>query len=87
MWQSLDSSSFHYFNFETSFLKSESFFKKLEYRFLFESPMMENAIFPNKTALSKANVKTNSIESTKYTYHNEWGFATKDLILWKYTSV
>ena len=30
---------------------------------------MENAAFPYKTALSKANVKTNRIGNSKWTYH------------------
>ena len=41
------------------FLKTKTFFKKLEYRFLVESTRIENATFPYKTALSEANVKTN----------------------------
>ena len=35
-------------------------FQKLEYRFLVESAKIENASFSYKTALSEANVKTNS---------------------------
>ena len=50
---------FQYFNFEKNFL--EKFFKKLEYRFLVESTKIENASFPNKTAISEANLKTNTI--------------------------
>ena len=38
----------------------------MEYRFLVESIKIENAIFPNKTVLSEANVKTNRMGSTKY---------------------
>ena len=45
---------FQYFNFETSFLENENFFKKLEYRFLVEATKIENT-FPFKTALSEAN--------------------------------
>ena len=37
----------------------ETFFKKLEYRFLVKSTKIENASFPNKAALSEANDKTN----------------------------
>ena len=36
--------------------------------------MIENATFRYKTALSKANVKTNRIRSTKWTCHKERGF-------------
>ena len=50
-------------------------FKKLEYRFSFENTGIENAAFPSKTVLSKANVKTNRIRSTKWTYEREMGFA------------
>ena len=58
------------------FLENENLFKKkntkkLEYHFLGESTKIENALFPNKTAISEANVKTNSIVSTKWTYHKE----------------
>ena len=44
--------------------EKETFFKKLEYRFLAESTKIENARFPYKTAMSEANVKINRIEST-----------------------
>ena len=50
---------FQYFNFETSFLKNENLFKKMENRFLAESDRTENATFSYKTALTEANVKTN----------------------------
>ena len=43
----------------------KTFFKKLEYRFLVESTKTENALFTYKTAISKANVKTNRMVSTK----------------------
>ena len=42
--------------------------------------MIENAIFIYKPALSKANVKTNSMESAKWAYHKERGFATNYFI-------
>ena len=45
-------------NFERSSQKLE-FFKKLKYPFLFQSTVNENAILPDKIALSKVNVKTN----------------------------
>ena len=47
------------------FWKTETFFKKLEYRFLVETTKIENASFPCKTALSEGNVKTNGMVSTK----------------------
>ena len=46
------------------FLENENLFfknknkKKMEYHFLGESTKIENALFPNKTAISEANVKT-----------------------------
>ena len=67
---------FQYFNFKTlSFWKKKTFFKKQKYRFLVESTKIENASFPFKTAIAEANLKTNSMVSTKWTYHKEWSFA------------
>ena len=65
---------FQYFNFETDFLENENFFKKLEYCFLVENTKIENVSFPYKTAISEANVKTNRMVSTKWTYHKERSF-------------
>ena len=48
----------------------------MEYRFLVESTKIDNITFSYKTALSKAIVKTNRMESTKLTYHKEQSFAT-----------
>ena len=42
---------------------TKSFFRKLEYRFLLESTMIENVTFPYRTDKSKTNVKTNRIGS------------------------
>ena len=47
------------------FWKTKTFFKKLEYRFLFEATKIKNTSFPFKTALSEANVKTNRMVTTK----------------------
>ena len=49
------------------FWKTKTFFKKLEYGFLVESNRIENALFPYKSVMSKANVKTNRMVSTKWT--------------------
>ena len=49
----------------------KTFLKKLEYHFLVESTKTENASFPYKTTTSEANVKTNRMVSTKWTYHKE----------------
>ena len=62
------------------FWKTKTFFKKLEYRFLVETTKIENTSFPFKTALSEANVKTNRIATTKWTYHKEWSFASSYFI-------
>ena len=66
---------FQYFNFETDFLENENLIPKLEYRFLVESTKIEKASFPYKTAISEANVKTNRMVTTKWTYHKERSFA------------
>ena len=63
-----------YFNFETNFLENENLFQKTD-RFLAETTKIENTSFPFKTALSEANVKTNRMATTKWTYHKEWSFA------------
>ena len=41
------------------FLKTETFFKKLEYYFLVESTKIENTSFLVKSPMSGVNVKTN----------------------------
>ena len=51
------------------FWNTKIFSKKLENRFLVESNKVENASSPYKAAISKANVKTNRMVSTKWTYH------------------
>ena len=56
-------------NFER--LQTKNYFKKLECRFLVESIKIENALFPYKTAILEANVTTNSMISTKWTYHKK----------------
>ena len=63
MWQE-NFKRFQYLNFEI-ILKTKTFSKKLEYRFLAESTKMENKSFPYKTALSEANVKTTRMVTTK----------------------
>ena len=63
---------FQYFNFE-----------KLEYRFLVKRIKMEKASFPYKAAISEANVKTNRMVTTKWTYHRELSFASNYFIFLK----
>ena len=67
---------FQYFNFEADFLENKSLFKKTGEPFLVESTKIENASFPYKTAIPEANVKTNRMASTKWTYHKERSFAS-----------
>ena len=62
------------------FWKTETFFKKLEYRFLVEATKIENTSFPFKTALSEVNVKTNRMTAEKWTYRKKWSFASNYLI-------
>ena len=71
---------FQYFNFETNFLENENLFQKTGVHFLVETTKIENTSFPFKTALSEANVKTNRMATTKWTYHKEWSFASNYLI-------
>ena len=68
--------SFQYLNFETDILENKNFLKKLEHCFLVESTKIESALFPYKTAISEATVKTNRMVSIKWTYHNERSFAS-----------
>ena len=46
----------------------------MEYWILVEATKIENISVPYKTALSEANVKTNRMATTKWTYHKEWSF-------------
>ena len=62
------------------FWKTKTFFKKLEYCFLAETTKIENTSFPFKTALTEANVKTNRMVITKFTYHKEWSFSSNCFI-------
>ena len=49
---------------------------KLEYHFLVESLKIKNVSFQSKTAIPEANVKTNRMVSTKWSYHKEQSFAS-----------
>ena len=62
------------------FWKTKIVFKKLEYHFLVEATKIENTSFPLKTALSEANVETNIMATTKWTYHKEWSFTSNYFI-------
>ena len=56
----------------------------MDNRFLFESNKIENALFPYKTAISEANVKTNRMVSTKRNYNKERSFASNYSFFWKF---
>ena len=71
---------FQYFNFETNFVENENLFQKTGVPFLVEATKIEITPFLLKTALSEANVKTNRMATTKWTYHKEWSFASNNLI-------
>ena len=71
---------FNTLTLKQTFWKTKTFFKKLEGIFLDEATKIENTSLPFKTALSKANVKTNRMVTTKWTYHREWSFANNYLI-------
>ena len=55
MWQSVKVSDvFNTLTLEQIFWKTKTFFKKLEYSFLFETTKIENASFPFRTACQKS---------------------------------
>ena len=57
------------------------FYEKLEYRFLVEITKNENTSFSLKIALLEANVKTNRMATTNWTYHKQWSFASNFIFL------
>ena len=65
------------------FWKTKAFFKKREYCLIVERTTIENAIFPYKTVLRKANFKISRMGCTKWTYHKERSFDTNYLIFLK----
>ena len=67
---------FQYFNVETNFLENENLFQKIWVLFFSWNHKIENTSCPFKTVLSEANLKTNRMVTTKWTYHKEWSFAT-----------
>ena len=56
--------------------KTKTFFENMEDRCSVENTTIESALFPYNTALSKAKVKVNIIESTKWTHHKQRSFGT-----------
>ena len=74
MWQSLEILNvFYALTLKQILGKTQTLFKKLEYRFLVENTKIENAAFPYKAVLSEANVKTNKM----------WSFASNYFIFSK----
>ena len=65
------------------FRKMKTFFNKLKYRLFVESTKIENASLLYKTAISKADVKTNRMVTTKLTYHKERSFSSNYFIFSK----
>ena len=58
---------FQYLTLEQVVWKTKTSIKKLEYHFSIESTAIENATFPFRTALSKANIKGNRMRCAKWT--------------------
>ena len=59
------------------FWKTKTFFQKPEYRFLVETTKIETTSLSFKTALSKANVKTNRMTTANWEQTNkEWSFVS-----------
>ena len=52
--------------------------------FLVKNTKIKNTKFPYKTFPSIANVKINSMGSTKWTYHRDRSFASNYFIFWKF---
>ena len=68
MWQSLEILDiFNILTLKQIFWKTQILFKS----FLVESTKSENAIYLYKLALSKANLETNRMQITKWTYNNK----------------
>ena len=84
VWESLEIlNALNILTLKQIFLKSKTFFKKLEYRFLVQNNRIKNLTFPYETALSEANVKTNTIGKYKgWTSRKEQSFASRYLGGW-----
>ena len=84
MWRSVKTLNiFSTSNLKQIFQKTITFFKKLKYCFLVGDTKVENASFPYKTALSPADVETNTMVTTKWTYHKERSFSSNYFILFR----
>ena len=81
MWQSVKVSiALNTLTLKQIFWKRKTFFKKLEYPFLVKTNKIGNTLFPVKTTLPEANVKTNRMATTKSTQLKEWSFSSKYFI-------
>ena len=81
MWQSLEILNvFNTLTLKQNIWKTKTFFKKLEYLFFVESTNIESASFPYKNVMSEANVMTNRMMNTKWTYHKELSFPSNNFI-------
>ena len=88
MWKSLKILNvFNTLTLKPILSEIETFFKKLMYCFLVESTRIEKVTFPYKTGLSKANVKTNRMGSTIWTFHKELSFASFWKILFQFKNL
>ena len=77
MWQSVQVLSvFNTFTLKNIFWWTKSFLKKLEHSFFVESVKTEISSFSYKTAISEANVRTNRMVSTKWTYRKKRSVAS-----------
>ena len=84
MWQSVEIlNTFNTLPLKPICWKTKIFIKKLECHFLVESTKIESVSFIYKTAISEANVKTNSIVSKKWTYRKERSFSSSYFIFLK----
>ena len=84
MWQSVEILNvFSTLILKQIFWKTKESFRNLEYRFFVETTKIENASFPYNTAISEANLKTNRMVSTKWTYRKERSFTSNYFIFLK----
>ena len=65
------------------FWKIKTVFKNLEYRLLVESTKIENVSFPDKTVVAEANVKTNIVVTTKWSYPKEQSFTNNYFVFFE----
>ena len=85
MWQSAKMLNvFSTLTLKQIFWKAKAFFRKMKHFFLVEGSKIENTSFPYKTETSEANVKTNKMVTTKWTYHKERSFASNYVIFLLY---